>query len=145
MIAVSFRDQGLYSKAYKFFFKSRNVEQICVCMEQVMKSGYESEQDLFVARATLEMLIKSTEIVKARTIREHFRATLPQTQLMTFVDFLLECVECQEFELVKQMANVDYNAELKRDSTLYEKVNTVCEKYFSQGIKQKNQMQAMLS
>jgi len=81
------------------------------------------------------MLIKSNEVIKARTIREHFRATVPQTELMNFVDFLLECVDCKEFELVKQMANVDYNAELKRDSSLYTKVDGICEKYFGQGIK----------
>ena len=42
--------------------------------------------------------------------------------------------------MIKQMANQDYAAELKRDSSLYEKVNTITEKYFSQGIKKTNQM-----
>ena len=43
MLAVSFRDVGLYTKAYKYFFKSRNVEQICLCMKNVMQTGYASE------------------------------------------------------------------------------------------------------
>ena len=43
------------------------------------------------------------------------------------------------------MANVDYADELKRDKTLYEKVNTISEKYFEKPIKKQNQMQAMLS
>ena len=72
MLAVSFRDSGLHSRAYKYFFKSRNVEQICLSMEHVMREGYASEQDLFVARACFEMLIKSTEIEKTRAIRAHF-------------------------------------------------------------------------
>ena len=43
LIACSYRDQGLYSKAYKNFFKARNVEQICASLEQVMQAGYASE------------------------------------------------------------------------------------------------------
>ena len=90
------------------------------------------------------MLIKSQELEKTRAIRNHFKSQ-PQTAMLTFVDTLIECVDLQEFELVKQMANVDYAAELKRDPSMYEKVNAICEKYFSQTIKKKNQMQAMLS
>ena len=43
------------------------------------------------------------------------------------------------------MATVDYAMELKRAGSFYEKVNTICEKYFDQGIKKQNQMQAMLA
>ena len=135
MLAVSFRDIGLYSKAYKYFFKSKNVEQICLCMKNVMQTGYTSEQDLFVARACIEMLIKSPDLAKTRALREHFRNSVAQTAILTFVDFLIEAIECNEFELVKQMANVDYAAELKRDHGLYEKVNTICEKFFEKSIK----------
>ena len=46
---------------------------------------------------------------------------------------------------MKQMTNVDYQAELRRDGSLYEKVNAICEKQFQQTIKKQNQMQAMLS
>ena len=108
-----------------------------------MQTGYESEQDLFVARACIEMLIKSTELAKTRQLREHFRSQ-HQTPILTFVDTLIECIACQEFELVKQMATVDYAVELKRDAALFDKVNTVTEKYFSQPVKKPNQMQAML-
>jgi len=65
--------------------------------------------------------------------------------MLNFVDFLIECIECEEFELVKQMANVDYALELKRAPAFFEKVNAICEKYFNQGIKKQNPMQAMLS
>ena len=65
--------------------------------------------------------------------------------MLTFVDFLIECIECQEFETIKQMADVDYRVELRRVPSFYEKVNAICEKYFNQGIKKQNQMQAMLS
>lgn len=95
-----------------------------------MQTGYQSEQDLFVARACIEMLIKSQEIDKTRTLREYFREKVVQTPLLTFVDFLIEALELQEFELVKQMANQDYAAEIQRDPSLYDKINTVSEKYF---------------
>ena len=82
-------------------------------MEHVMQEGYASEQDLFVARACLDMLIKSCELEKTRAIRAHFAST-PQTLLLTFIDFLIECIELEEFEMVKQMADVDYRVELRR-------------------------------
>lgn len=74
LLAASYRDSGLHSRAYKFFFKARNVEQACRSMQVIMQTGYASEQDLFVARACLEMLIKSTEVSKTRAIRKFFRA-----------------------------------------------------------------------
>ena len=105
-----------------------------------MQVGYESEQDLFVARSTIEMLIKEpSDTTKARALRDHF-SSQPQTPILNFVDVLIECLELKEYDLVKQMATVDYAAELKRDTSLFEKVNTVCEKVFGQGIKKQNQM-----
>lgn len=43
LLAQSFRKQGLYSRAYKYFFKSMNEKAICECLSNVMKSGYQSE------------------------------------------------------------------------------------------------------
>ena len=64
---------------------------------------------------------------------------------MNFVDFLIEALALQEFGLIKQMATKDYQKELNRDPSLFEKVNTICEKYLGgQSIKEVNPMQAML-
>ena len=63
-LAQSYKDQGIYSRAYKYFFKARNVEQICLCLEKVIDLGYESEKDLFVARACLDMILKSDDLSK---------------------------------------------------------------------------------
>ena len=68
-LGTSFKEQGLHSRAYKFFFKARDEAEVIRCMEQVMQAGYESEQDLFVARACLDMLQRSPDISKARAIR----------------------------------------------------------------------------
>lgn len=66
--------------------------------------------------------------------------------ILNFVDFLIEAIELGEFEMVKQMANNDYKAALKRDSSLYEKVNQICMKKFDgKTIKAENPMMAMMS
>ena len=57
----------------------------------------------------------------------------------------MEAVKTHDLELIKQMANQDFATILKRDPSLYEKVNTVVEKNFEgQSIKEVNPMQAML-
>ena len=58
-LAESFKSEGIYSKAYKYYFKSRNEVEICQCLEKIIEYGYDSEKDLFIARACLDMLIKS--------------------------------------------------------------------------------------
>lgn len=42
------------------------------------------------------------------------------------------------------MANSDYKMVLARDPLLYEKVDTLCRKYFEHSIKPENPMQKML-
>ena len=71
LLGHSYSQSGLYSKAYKCFFKARNVEHICLCLEKVMGAGYESERDLFVVRAILDMLIKSG-LEKSGQILQYF-------------------------------------------------------------------------
>jgi hypothetical protein len=144
-LAASFKESGIYSKAYKYFFKSRNEKEVCECMDKIMQSGYESEIDLFVVRAALDMMLKSNSLEKATYIRDHFAERLGESDLVNFYDFLMAAVQLGELDMIRQMANVDYAAVLKRDPSLYEKVNAVCEKNFQgQGIKKENPMQAML-
>jgi tetratricopeptide (TPR) repeat protein len=100
-LALSYKEEGIYSKAYKNYYKSRNETEICLCMEKIIEYGYESERDLFLTRACLDMLVKSKEIEKAVTIREHFRSTVEQTPLLNFLDFFLECLKLGELGLIK--------------------------------------------
>ena len=146
----SFKEQGLHSRAYKFYFKARDEGEIIKCMEHVMQAGYESEQDLFVARACLDMLQRTTDLSKARAIRQHFKnVTGPDgspSPILSFLEFLFEAVELGEFEMVEQMANQDYKAAVSADPALYEKVNQICLKYFGgRSIKAENPLQAMMS
>ena len=41
--AMHLAKDGFYTKAYKFYFKSKNEVAIVECMKAVMKQGYESE------------------------------------------------------------------------------------------------------
>jgi hypothetical protein len=113
-----------------------------------MIHGYQSEQDLFVARACLDMLLRSSELSKTRAIREHFSdvkdSSGAESPLLQFVEFLIEAIELEEFGLVNQMANQDFKKVLERDPALYDKVDTICRKYFEKSIKPENPMQKLL-
>ena len=103
-MAESFKNQGLFTRAYKFYFRARNEIEVIGCMEKVMKAGYESEQDLFVARACIDMLQRSKEISKAKAIRDHFKeikdADGAPSPILNFVDFLIVGIEYEEIELI---------------------------------------------
>ena len=55
---------------------------------------------MFIARACLDMLIRSTDISKARAIRDHFRGTVDGTPLLNFLDFFMECLVIKEIGLI---------------------------------------------
>jgi hypothetical protein len=114
-----------------------------------MIHGYQSEQDLFVARACLDMLLRSTDLSKTRAIRDHFTdvkdSSGAESPLLQFIEFLIEAIELEEFKLVNQMANNDFKKALDRDPSIYDKVDTICRKYFEQSIKPENPMQKLLA
>jgi hypothetical protein len=113
-----------------------------------MAEGYESEQDLFVVRACFDMMLRSEDLSKTRTIRSHFAhvkdSSGAESPLLNFLDFLLEAIELDDFKFVANMANVDYKPVLARDPVLFNKVDGICQKYFEQTIKPENPMQKML-
>lgn len=43
ILADSYYEMGLHSRAYKYYFKARNVEKVCQSMEVIMQTGYASE------------------------------------------------------------------------------------------------------
>ena len=70
--ANSLIGQGFLARAYKYFFKSRNERAIVECLKNVIKAGYESEQDLFIVRACLDMMTRSNNVEKVLYIRNSF-------------------------------------------------------------------------
>lgn len=148
-LAATYKEEGDLSGAYKNFFKARDEKEVISCLEKAMIHGYQSEQDLFVARACLDMLLRSTELDKTRAVRNHFSdvkdTSGAESPLLQFVDFLIEALELKEFGLINQMANQDFKKALDRDPALFEKVDTVCRKYLNQSIKPENPLQKMLA
>lgn len=110
--------------------------------------GYQSEQDLFVARACLDMLLRSNELGKTREIRSHFSDVKDnsgaESPLLQFIDFLVEAIELGEFGIVHQMVTVDFKKVLERDPALFEKVDSVCRKFFSKSVKPENPMAKLM-
>lgn len=69
-LAESYEGQRIFTEAYRYFFKARNAEKVCACMIEVAKEGYESELDLFYARACIDMLVRVNELAKTKYILE---------------------------------------------------------------------------
>lgn len=111
-----------------------------------MTTGYDSERDLFVTRACLDMLIKSPDTTKAKAVMDYFRDTIADSPLLNFLELFIECIEMGEADMIKLLVSGEaYEAELKRDPSIYEKINTIYEKKFKgSSLKQVNPMQAML-
>lgn len=64
MLAASFEQQGIYSNAYRYYFKATNEKKVLTCLLKVAEEGYESELDLFFTRACIDMLIRSQDLKK---------------------------------------------------------------------------------
>lgn len=55
-----------------YFLKARDVDGVIHCMEEVMKQGYKSELDLFVARVQLDFIARCDGFEAAKKIKKHF-------------------------------------------------------------------------
>lgn len=118
---------------------------IVAALDEVAKEGYEQELDLFYARACLDLLVRSNELAKTKHVLEAAKVNIGSSPLINFVDFLIAAIEEDDFELVKSMALEDYAIVLKRDGTLVDKVDKICQKAFNKSIKPVNPMQQMMA
>ncbi len=66
MLAASFEQVGIFSNAYRYYFKALNEKKILSTMLKIAEEGYDSELDLFFTRACLDMLLRSTELAKIK-------------------------------------------------------------------------------
>jgi hypothetical protein len=100
----------------------------------VLARGNYNEADLFVARCVLDMLARDNDLSKARYIRENTLKDLPKEQkhspVLNFVDFALEAVELQDFDLYNKMCNEGYSQALDRDSNLLQMANSISSRHF---------------
>lgn len=65
-------EDGLFSKAYIYFFKSKNEVQIVRCLREIAPRGYYGERHLFWCRCTLDMLARSPDVNKAKYIHSEW-------------------------------------------------------------------------
>ena len=101
---------------------------------------------MFVARACLDMLIRSEDLSKADYILGQFKQELGSSPLLHAVAFIIEGLRAADFEFIKKVAMVDYAPAFKRDSQLVDKIDTITQKYFEgKSIKPVNPMQAMMA
>ena len=108
MLAQSYFAERIHTQAYRYFFKSRNPEMVCKCIAEVSKEGYPVEIDLFYARACIDMLLRSTDCKKTLVILEEGRKVAGSAPLFNFVEFLIEALKAQNFEMAKTMTLTDY-------------------------------------
>lgn len=70
-----------------YFLKSRDVDEVIKCMDEVVKQGYQGELDLFVARVQLDLIARYDGFEGAQKIKKHFIQG-EQTPIINFTDML---------------------------------------------------------
>lgn len=68
-------------------------------MKEVMKWGYHSEQDLFIARACLEMLCRGLNTDLAKQIFNNFIEEKNKYSILDFVEMIIEAIELKDLKL----------------------------------------------
>ena len=101
-----------------------------VCLAKVAEEGYESELDMFYARACIDFLLRCNELAKTKYILECAQQSVGSTPILNFVQFLLVGIQEGDYEFVKKLVLQDYAAVLKRDGLLFDKIDKICERAF---------------
>jgi hypothetical protein len=114
-------------------------------MLKVAEEGYESELDLFFTRACLDMLMRSTDLKKTKFILENGKKMCGESALLNMIEWFVAAIEEKDFEFAKKMITEDYQPVLRRDPSLEDKFDKVCQRAFGEGIKPQNPMQAMMA
>ena len=130
MLAASFEQLGIFSNAYRYYFKALNEKKILSTMLKIAEEGYDSELDLFFTRACLDMLLRSTELAKIKFLHVNGKQRCPASPLMNMMEFLIAAIEERDFEFVKKMMTEDYAVVLRRDPVLEDKLDKVCQRAF---------------
>ena len=58
MISQLYQKEEIYSKAYSYSLRAKDVKNATIQIKNVMKNAYYSEYDLFVFRFCLEVIIR---------------------------------------------------------------------------------------
>ena len=124
-LAKSYEAALINTEAYRYYFKCRDIDSIVRCLEQIMAEGYPSEYDMFYAKATLDLILRVTDLKQAEHILAKGVAKCGSTPLLDFLEFFIHCLRAQNFNMVKQMVS-DYSAVLNRDPIYEQKIDKIC-------------------
>jgi len=142
-------DQTLFSKAYTFFLRANEIENAIVAIREVMLTGYKNEQDLFVARLCLEVLIRNyKDQQRALSTVNTVLAAFPEqasSPFVTFVQMICEVINLGgDGDDFKQVVNL-YKPQLSRDRSCIEYIDRIAKYFFNSTVKAPNPMQQMLN
>lgn len=148
-VAKMYQSKGLWSKAYSFFLRSNDLDSTIACLKEVMKRGYQGEEDLFVVRLCFEVLIRNRKdgsgIRQVAAIREAFKMDdARDAPLYNFVRLLVEALQANDHGLLLKFINV-YSPQLHRYSAFIEYLDRISRYYLGKPVKKPNMMQQMLS
>ena len=140
-LAVSFRQTGILTKAYVYFIKARDVANTCEVLRELIKRGYKSEEDLFIARACLEFYARG-ELEKGLQVRQAFASV--KSPLLNFAEMLAEVLKMNNQALFTSVLK-SYEAETKRDPNLFEFLHQISVKQFDTKLKKDSMMAQMFN
>mmetsp|Transcript_33937 Transcript_33937/g.25010 ORF Transcript_33937/g.25010 Transcript_33937/m.25010 type:complete len:116 (-) Transcript_33937:2312-2659(-) len=109
-----------------------------------MKWGYKGEQDLFVVRATLELLARDSNVDVARRFFEGFPWEGERTLLMNFVVLLLDAMEVKDFNFYKEILG-RYQSQFGRDPAFVEYLDKIALKHYGKPLKEASGLEAVFN
>ena len=145
MVGRYYYERGNFTKAYSFFMRSNAIEETITCLRKVMKQGYPSEHDLFVARLAFEVLIRNHSSKEGQEQVKLILAKFPEVKspLMNSLPLILEAIEMNDFVVYKHLVGI-YRPQLTRDPSMVEYIERVAKYYFNSTIKEENFVKKMM-
>ena len=156
MISQLYEKEEIFSKAYTYSLRAKDVQSAVTQIQKVMKNSYHSEQDLFIFRLCLEVIIRLKEdlvgVNKVQGILDHFinqknlygHDVIEKSPLINLIKMIVEVLKIRDFELYKKLLNM-YGHCLERDAYFREYLDKIAQLYFGATIKPPNFMQQMMN
>jgi hypothetical protein len=92
----------------------RDVDNIALTINELLKGAYpETERDLFVARAMLELYSRTENFELPLRLRKQYFSGV-KSPILNLVDMIPELIEIKDFALYKETVD-KYEAQIKRD------------------------------
>ena len=155
MLAMRQLEQGRLATAHTNFILCRDIDHMALTINELSKtSNLNSEGDLFVARAMLELMSRTENFVLPLRLRKEYFASL-SSPLLNFVDMLPDVIELKDFMLYKDLI-AKYDQQIKRDPNLMNVIIIAClffikyleriaQKYFGQRLREEGGLAKLLN